>query len=211
MAKKSSNKSKKAKKNTAVSPAAGAGERTLVPGESEADAVEAEAEAREEIEKKAEKAAKSSSPKDHKKNVSKSASKAPKKEGIFRKFLNYIHNVQLEIKRTTWPTRDEVLRMSLIVVGALIFFGVFIFVIDWVMTQLVDLYAGFAGTGADTSGLSTDTGTIDTSATDTGVTDTGTTDTSATDVTTDTGTDTSATDTTTTDGAATEDSTGEAE
>ncbi len=80
------------------------------------------------------------SDKDQKKSA-KGGKQAPKKETIFRKIVNYFKNVRQEIKRTTWPTRDEVLRMSLIVVGALIFFGVFIFLIDWAMTHLVDLYS----------------------------------------------------------------------
>jgi preprotein translocase subunit SecE len=70
----------------------------------------------------------------------KSGKSALKKEGIFSKIVSYFKNVRLEIKRTTWPSRDEVLRMSLIVIGALLFFGIFIFVMDWVMTQLLDLY-----------------------------------------------------------------------
>jgi preprotein translocase subunit SecE len=76
---------------------------------------------------------------------------APKKEGFVKKIANYFHNVRLEIKRTTWPSRNEVLRMSLIVIGALLFFGVFIFIADWVMTNLLDLYSGLVGP-ADAAG-----------------------------------------------------------
>ncbi|MDR1422656.1 MAG: preprotein translocase subunit SecE [Coriobacteriales bacterium] len=86
------------------------------------------------------------------KGTSKSAPKKEKKESIFRKAINYFHNVRLEIKRTTWPSRDEVLRMSLIVIGALIFFGVFILVADWIMTSLLNLYSGLATSGTPTSG-----------------------------------------------------------
>lgn len=75
--------------------------------------------------------------------TSKTAKAVPKKDGIVKKAITYIKNVRLEVKRTTWPSRPEVLRMSLIVVGALIFFGVFIFIMDWVMTHLLELYAGF--------------------------------------------------------------------
>jgi preprotein translocase SecE subunit len=75
------------------------------------------------------------------KPAAKSSKAAPKKDSIFKKIGTYFKNVRLEIKRTTWPSRDEVLRMSLIVVGALIFFGVFIFVIDFLMTKLLEFYA----------------------------------------------------------------------
>ncbi|MCL2883021.1 MAG: preprotein translocase subunit SecE [Coriobacteriia bacterium] len=67
-----------------------------------------------------------------------------KKENIFQRFVNYLKNVRLEIKRTTWPTRNDVLRMSLIVMGALLFFFIMIMVIDQIMTYLIDAYAGLA-------------------------------------------------------------------
>ena len=76
--------------------------------------------------------------------VSKKAKAAPKKPGLFSRFKNYLHNVRLEIKRATWPTRDEIFRMSLVVVGALIFFGVLIFFLDWIFTNLLVQYAGLA-------------------------------------------------------------------
>jgi preprotein translocase subunit SecE len=75
---------------------------------------------------------------------------APKKENLFRRIATYFHNVRLEIKRTTWPSKNEVLRMSMIVFGALLFFGVFIFIADWIMTNLLDLYSQFVA--SDTGG-----------------------------------------------------------
>ena len=67
--------------------------------------------------------------------------KANKKPNIFRRFIDYLRAVRLEIKRTTWPTRSEVLNMAIIVLVALLFFGVLIFLIDRLMVLLLDLYA----------------------------------------------------------------------
>jgi preprotein translocase subunit SecE len=67
-----------------------------------------------------------------------------KKPNVFQRFISYLKNVRQEIKRTTWPSRDEVWRMSLIVVGALLFFGVLIFAVDQLMTFLLGLYAHVA-------------------------------------------------------------------
>jgi preprotein translocase subunit SecE len=97
--------------------------------------------------KKADKPAKATQPAKDKKPAkdqpkAKASKAAPKKDGIVKKATTYVKNVRLEIKRTTWPSRQEVLRMSLIVVGALLFFGVFIFIMDWVMTHLLELYSG---------------------------------------------------------------------
>ncbi|MCL1847958.1 MAG: preprotein translocase subunit SecE, partial [Coriobacteriia bacterium] len=80
--------------------------------------------------------------------IARQSSSRKKKSTSPKRFLTYFKNVRLEIKRTTWPSRNEVFRMSLIVVGALIFFGVFIFIIDWAMTKLLEIYANFAPTGA---------------------------------------------------------------
>jgi preprotein translocase subunit SecE len=80
--------------------------------------------------------------KDNKAKEAAKAKSAPKKEGVISRIRNYFHNVRLEIKRTTWPTRQEVLNMSMVVVAALLFFGVLIFVIDTVMTQAVVWYSG---------------------------------------------------------------------
>jgi len=78
------------------------------------------------------------------KKAAKNSKKEQKKPSIFKRILTYFKNVRLEIKRTTWPTRNEVFRMSLIVIGALLFFGVFIFIMDWVMTKLLEFYSTLA-------------------------------------------------------------------
>ena len=51
--------------------------------------------------------------------------KKPKKERF-----NFLKSVKAEMKRVTWPTRTEVIRWSLVVVAALVFFGVFVAVLD---------------------------------------------------------------------------------
>jgi preprotein translocase subunit SecE len=146
--------------------------------------------------------------KDQKRPVAKSGKLTPKKEGIFKKIANYFRNVRLEIKRTTWPTRPEVGRMSLIVMGALLFFGVFIFVIDWGMTELIKLYSSLDPTPAvDPNALPLD-GT-DLTGTDTTGTDTTGTDAAATDGSTDGATDPATTDTTGSETEGTDTTTGE--
>ncbi|MDR2672349.1 MAG: preprotein translocase subunit SecE [Coriobacteriales bacterium] len=64
-----------------------------------------------------------------------------KKPGIFRRIIEYFKAVRLEIKRTTWPTRHEILNMSIIVVFALLFFGILIFILDQIMVSLLNLYS----------------------------------------------------------------------
>ena len=53
------------------------------------------------------------------------AEKKPKKERF--KFLK---DVRSEMKRVTWPTRQDVIRWSGVVVAALLFFGIYVAVLD---------------------------------------------------------------------------------
>ena len=60
---------------------------------------------------------------------------AVKDPGRIRTFLN---GVRSEMKRVTWPTRLDVARWSGVVVAALIFFGLYVFVLDnYIVTPLL--------------------------------------------------------------------------
>ena len=52
------------------------------------------------------------------------------KPSVPTRIKNYLLDVKAEMKRVVWPTKTELLNASLIVVGALIFFGVFVAIID---------------------------------------------------------------------------------
>ena len=69
---------------------------------------------------------------------------APKKPSPLQRFAAYMKNVRQEVKRTSWPSRIEVLRLSGIVIGALLFFGVTIFALDSIMTRFIAFYATLA-------------------------------------------------------------------
>ena len=73
----------------------------------------------------------------------KSSSKKPakiekKNDGIFNRAGYFIKAVRSERRRVTWPTRQDVIRWSGVVVLALVFFSVFVFVLDnWIVTPLL--------------------------------------------------------------------------
>ncbi|MCR5846233.1 MAG: preprotein translocase subunit SecE [bacterium] len=54
----------------------------------------------------------------------------------FWSIVDFFSGVKQEMKRTTWPTRNEVLKMSVVVVCALVFFGVLIFIVDSIANPL---------------------------------------------------------------------------
>ncbi len=71
---------------------------------------------------------------------SEAKAKAPKKRGRVRQFF---HDVRSEMHRVTWPSRVDVLRWSGVVVVALLFFGIFVALLDNVIvTPLLFLVSG---------------------------------------------------------------------
>ena len=70
--------------------------------------------------------------------ASKDEKKPPKK-----KRFQFLRDVRSELKRVTWPTRVDVLRWSGVVVGALVFFGIFVAILDnLIVTPLLVLLSG---------------------------------------------------------------------
>lgn len=57
--------------------------------------------------------------------AAKKEEKKPKK-----KRFQFFRDVKAEMKRVTWPTRTDVIRWSGVVVGALLFFGIYVAVLD---------------------------------------------------------------------------------
>ena len=56
-----------------------------------------------------------------------------------------LRNVRAEMRRVTWPTRQDVIRWSLVVIFALIFFTLFVVVLDnFIVTPILYFISGFA-------------------------------------------------------------------
>ncbi len=73
--------------------------------------------------------------------AAKKEEKKPKKQRF-----QFFRDVKAEMKRVTWPTRTDVIRWSGVVVGALVFFGVYVAVLDNVIvTPALVALSGLAG------------------------------------------------------------------
>lgn len=48
----------------------------------------------------------------------------------------FLREVKLELERVVWPSRAEVVRLTLIVIGASVFVGLFLGGLDFVLTKL---------------------------------------------------------------------------
>ena len=58
---------------------------------------------------------------------------APAKPGVFAKVSTYFRDVRAEMTRVVWPSRPEVLNSSVVVITTLIFFIIFITLVDYVV------------------------------------------------------------------------------
>lgn len=52
------------------------------------------------------------------------------KPSIGTRLVGYLRGVRVELKRVVWPSRQEVINSSVVVIVTLIFFAVFAFIID---------------------------------------------------------------------------------
>jgi len=83
-----------------------------------------------------------------------SAEKAPESKKVEKKHaekpkkkrFQFLRDVKAEMKRVTWPTKKDVIRWSLVVVAALVFFGVYVAVLDNVI--ITPILVAISGLGA---------------------------------------------------------------
>ena len=67
------------------------------------------------------------------KSIEKQAEKKPEKKVEAKpkkRRVGFLKDVRSEMKRVTWPTKQDVLRWSVVVVVALLFFGVYVALLD---------------------------------------------------------------------------------
>jgi preprotein translocase SecE subunit len=50
---------------------------------------------------------------------------------------NFLQEVIVELKKTTWPTTHEATRLTLVVIGVIIVLGIYMGALDWIMSTLV--------------------------------------------------------------------------
>ncbi|MEO0206602.1 MAG: preprotein translocase subunit SecE, partial [candidate division WOR-3 bacterium] len=60
-------------------------------------------------------------------------------ENIGNRFQQYIKNIYFEMKRVTWPTKNELVNSTIIVIVISIFVALVIFVLDRVFTALLGI------------------------------------------------------------------------
>jgi preprotein translocase subunit SecE len=57
--------------------------------------------------------------------------------GVFRRMLNFLREVRAELRKVAWPTRNEVINLSVVVLATLIILIGLIFVLDLLFAKAV--------------------------------------------------------------------------
>lgn len=61
------------------------------------------------------------------------------------RFVGYLGDVRRELKRVVWPSRNEVINSSLVVIVTLGFFVLFTFIIDSISVYAISLISKIGG------------------------------------------------------------------
>ena len=63
------------------------------------------------------------------------------KPGLGSRLSNYLREVRVELKRVVWPSRSEVINSSIVVLVTLVFFIVFLYLVDSIIVPLLVMYS----------------------------------------------------------------------
>jgi len=62
----------------------------------------------------------------------------------YKRLGNFLKDVRAELKKVTWPSKNEVTSTTIVVIAATIFFGFYLFFMDiifaWVIKQFKSLF-----------------------------------------------------------------------
>jgi len=62
-----------------------------------------------------------------------------------RRFVSFLREVRAELKKVTWPSRNEVYSTTIVVIFATFFFGFYLFFMDVVFSWLITKIKTFFG------------------------------------------------------------------
>jgi preprotein translocase subunit SecE len=67
-----------------------------------------------------------------------------KKARWYKRLLSFLRDVRAELKKVTWPSRNEVYSTTIVVIIATVFFGLYLYFMDlifsWVLNQVRGLF-----------------------------------------------------------------------
>jgi preprotein translocase subunit SecE len=62
----------------------------------------------------------------------------------YKRFIVFLREVKAEVKKVTWPSKNEVYSTTIVVLIATAFFGIYLYLLDilfsWLMTQVKSIF-----------------------------------------------------------------------
>jgi len=65
-----------------------------------------------------------------------------KEKNIFKRMGAYLRDVRGEMKKVTWPTKDDLVKTTIAVIIISLFFGVYLFGVDFIFSRIFKQIAG---------------------------------------------------------------------
>jgi preprotein translocase subunit SecE len=62
-----------------------------------------------------------------------------------RSFAQFVQGSRVELRKIVWPTRDETVKTTLVVVAAIVIMGIFFWILDWVLGSITRALTGQGG------------------------------------------------------------------
>jgi preprotein translocase subunit SecE len=59
-----------------------------------------------------------------------------KEKNIFKRMGAYLREVRGEMKKVTWPSKDDMIKTTLAVIVISLFFGVYLFGVDFIFSRI---------------------------------------------------------------------------
>lgn len=57
----------------------------------------------------------------------------------FAKIEQFLREVHLELNKVKWPTRQETVKLTLVVIGISVILGIYIGGLDFILTKMIEL------------------------------------------------------------------------
>jgi preprotein translocase subunit SecE len=64
------------------------------------------------------------------------------KEKLFKRVGLFLADIKSELKKVTWPNKDDMQKTTIAVVIASVLFGVYLFGVDMIFSQMIDWIIG---------------------------------------------------------------------
>jgi preprotein translocase subunit SecE len=65
-----------------------------------------------------------------------------KEKNIFKRMKAYLRDVRGEIKKVTWPTKNDLIKTTVAVIIISLFFGIYLFGVDFIFARIFQRIGG---------------------------------------------------------------------